>query len=302
MSKQIVERLEDAGVKARLVPVSALLKVKEEYRKIDRSSLLWNEYYSSLKLDVPEGMEAARSILIAAAPSSAVRVTFYVGENNRSFLIPPTYMPRHWKSIKERVEKAVEGHETWKAYLPKKLLAVMSGLASYGRNNITYVRGLGSYIRLQAYLTTAGPESGIRGIEHETMCGSCAACVSACPTGAITKESFKINAERCITMYNERDGAFPEWIPEGAHNCIVGCMRCQLCCPINKGRLKTEKGPVFDETETRLILSGTEFERLPEKTGKKFKDIEYGSGYNSFVRNVRALLENGGIKDNKDVS
>ena len=293
ISDQIIKRMQDAGLQCRLVSVSALSEARELYARLDHSSLVWKEYLSRLKLDIPEGREAARSILIAAAPSSAVRVTFRDEGGEKSLLIPPTYL---YASQKKSMDKLVEdifseaGHSTWPAHLPEKILSAMSGLSRYGRNNIAYVEGLGSYAMLRTYFTTAAPVDELYEMVFAQRCESCSACISACPTGAITKENSAVNAQRCITLHTEREAPFPEWIPKNAYRCIVGCMRCQECCPMNAGKLRVEDGPSFDDGETRTILSAVDFAQLTEETQSKIARIEYDTDYGNFIRNVGACL------------
>jgi epoxyqueuosine reductase len=291
MSGSIVEKLKSAGIAARVVPLEALKKAREEYGRIDRSSFVWQRYYSHLQLDAPQG-GPERSILITASRSAAVRVTFCGDEGNKSFLLPPTYLARERMDVKERVESALResGCEAVKSGFPHKLLAVISGLAVYGRNNVAYAGDFGSYALLQTYVTSLEPESGTEPVTFAKACAECRACASACPTGAVAKDSYRINAARCITTVNETDEPFPDWIPVDAHNCIVGCMRCQLACPMNRGKLETKEGPVFGEEETRALLLGTAFGELPGTAREKIRDINYEGGYTGFARNVKALL------------
>jgi len=91
-----------------------------------------------------------------------------------------------------------------------KFLAVRSGLARYGRNNITYVDGMGSLYRLSAFLSDL-PYSGDCWTEPQMhdRCDDCSACIRACPTDAIPQHRFLLHSERCITFHNETRGPFP---------------------------------------------------------------------------------------------
>ncbi len=181
------------------------------------------------------------------------------------------------------------------ALIPEKLLAVRSGLGYYGRNNICYVDGMGSFHQPVVFFTDLPcEETNWRESKLMERCNNCSACIRNCPTGAITTERILLHAERCITLYNERPGAFPDWIDPKWHNCILGCLRCQDACPENKAVLGwvEEKGE-FSEEETVLILQEKEFARLPSSTLRKLEQLELPEYYRNLLpRNLAVLLDN----------
>jgi epoxyqueuosine reductase len=142
-------------------------------------------------------------------------------------------------------------------------MAAALGLVCYVLNNVTYVEGLGSYIRLSAFASEvkAAPGELTQPRPAGTLprCDSCGMCREACPTGAIPDDRFLLKAERCITSVNELPGPWPQWIPPGAHGCLIGCMTCQEACPLNAGLLSdVDTGVVFDAEETAAILADGE--------------------------------------------
>ena len=83
--------------------------------------------------------------------------------------------------------------------LPIKRLAVLCGLAEYGRNNITSVPGIGSWVQYTVFLTDA-PFDDSNWREKPVMaaeCEDCDICIKACPKGAISKERFLFYREKC---------------------------------------------------------------------------------------------------------
>ena len=83
--------------------------------------------------------------------------------------------------------------------LPIKRLAVLSGLSEYGRNNVTSVPGIGSWVQYTVFLTDA-PFDDSNWREKPVMaaaCEACDICIKACPKGAISKDRFLFYREKC---------------------------------------------------------------------------------------------------------
>jgi len=83
--------------------------------------------------------------------------------------------------------------------MPIKRLASMSGLAEYGRNNITSVPGIGSWVQYTVFLTDM-PYDDSNWRDKPIMaaeCEDCDICIKACPKGAISKDRFLYFREKC---------------------------------------------------------------------------------------------------------
>lgn len=179
-----------------------------------------------------------------------------------------------------------------KATLPLKLLAVRSGLALYGRNNITYVPKFGNFHRLIAFYSDYhSPVDNWQEKKALPLCASCKACLNACPTKAIQKDRFLIRAERCLSYLNEKDSKheFPKWLNASAHNSIVGCMHCQRVCPYDKDMLGWyEDRGNFNEEETAYLLMGKFSGQKAKRIERKLKRV--GLDLTLFPRNLEVLL------------
>jgi epoxyqueuosine reductase len=214
--------------------------------------------------------------------------------------MPPTY--REFIKIPREIELFLNDllsrdnlHVYRAANLPEKLLAVHSGLSQYGRNNISYVPGMGSFYLLSAYYSDI-PCKVDSWTDISTMktCERCTSCLDACPTNAITEERFLIHAERCITYQNEILTAenFPEWIEPTSHNCIIGCMHCQINCPQNKKFIDNIiEQEEFTEEETNYILEKKVLESLPAQLISKLDRLNLKIYYGVLARNLKVLLE-----------
>jgi len=237
----------------------------------------------------------ARSIIVVAIPRPVLKVGFVVDGQRRETLIPPTYEHSIDKVVTAAIESELttRGYRTMWAMLPLKLLAVCSGLARYGRNNIAYVEGMGSILRFNAFYSDLPPVSDTW---HEPQvldeCTKCSACINKCPAGAIDPNRFQLRVERCLTYHNESSESFPSRIQESWHHCLIGCMRCQQSCPVNKTiRSRAERFAEFTDTETALLLSGVTKEELPPALIAKFGITDLLDDPVGLARNLRAVLE-----------
>jgi epoxyqueuosine reductase QueG len=112
--------------------------------------------------------------------------------------------------------------------------------------------------------------------------------------GAIRAENFVIDVKRCMPLYNEVQGSFPDWFPAGVHHTFMGCMKCQYPCPANRVALK-QLGQLEDltEDETRQFASGSPDEATILSVSQKLK-VPYMVGSPETVevacRNLKALL------------
>ena len=181
------------------------------------------------------------------------------------------------------------------ALLPEKLLAVRSGLACYGRNNVAYVDGLGSYVRLRAFFSDLPcPEDSWREPAMMEACVNCSACRKRCPTGTIVSDRVLIHAEKCLTFFNEGLHQFPEWIDPSWHHCLIGCLRCQDVCPVNQEFVGwIDEGEVFSEEEATLILRGASKTDLPEEMVEKLGRLYMLRDFDLLRRNLSVLMSNG---------
>jgi len=179
--------------------------------------------------------------------------------------------------------------------MSQKMLAVHCGLGKYGRNNIFYSYDFGSYAKIYTFLTDlpCAEDAPWFPIERMDSCETCKACVAACPTKAIDESRRIINADVCLTAFNERDGDFPEWLDKDSHNCLIGCIECQDCCPNNKDNLnKIVKGATFTESETQFLLGYKKGDPMPAELSAKMESTGIWLHFISHIpRNLSALLK-----------
>ncbi len=130
--------------------------------------------------------------------------------------------------------------------------AVRAGIGFVGKHTLVIEPRLGSYLLLGGVATTlemVGSESNaektasgevpepwartpmpLQGTDH---CGSCTACIDACPTGAITP--YRVDATRCVSYLTlEHRGTIDVSLHAGVGDRLIGCDVCQDVCPFNR--------------------------------------------------------------------
>jgi epoxyqueuosine reductase len=301
--QKISAELEKHAYQMRLVPVHHLADLQQDIAGRHMQGLFDEDFYSTrlsfYNFQLPESFPIAKSIIVVAAPSPQTRVTFTQDEKTVKLTIPPTYvgynlLPQKIEAILEE-HLAPQGYRTASAKLPLKTLAVRSGLCEYGRNNITYTFGMGSFFQLVAFFTDLPcPEDNWRAPVMLERCQKCKACINNCPTGAIPTDRFLLHAERCLVFFNERppEYPFPDWVNPSAHNSLIGCMTCQQVCPENKVFLEQFAGEVaFSHAETSLLLNGAAIDQIPAETVQKLERIDMLNDLQIIPRNLGVFFD-----------
>ncbi len=294
--------LESKGYKGKIITAKCIPDLQNAVKILNDEKLLdpafYNEYEKYFEFEPKTDFGEVKSLFMVAMPQPQYEIVFTWKNKEVPLKIPPTYL-HGGALIKETKAFLTEllkpsGYSVEFARLPQKTLAVRVGLAEYGRNNITYIRGMGSFHRLFTFYSDFPYEQdNWQELRMMDLCKECSACVRKCPTGAIPKDEFLLRVERCLTFHNEHsvDVPFPDWIDPSWHNCLVGCLHCQKVCPANEKVINwIEPGPSFSEEETKLLLNGTTVENLPEETRSKVD--EHGLGYylSVYPRNLGVIL------------
>lgn len=292
----------------RTLPIERLADLQEDIEKLRRAGQIsdaktFQGYLSEMKFALPEDFADAQSLIVMAIAIKPLMVHFRFKGNRISAAMPPNYYEAGLtrKILHDEIQKNIiveTGYhmERMSDTFHLKLLAVRSGLGRYGRNNICYVDGMGSFLTLHAYLTDYRfAEDHWQEVQMLEQCQHCQVCQKQCPGGAIRADHFVIDVKRCLPLYNEIEGILPDWIPPKAHNAIFGCMKCQAPCPANREAMQwVEAVEDVTEEETWQFVNGYPDEKSLLSVDQKLKIpylVDAPETVEVISRNLKALLQ-----------
>lgn len=174
----------------------------------------------------------------------------------------------------------------------EKPLAAAAGLGWQGKHTNLVSRSHGSWLFLGSMFTTADLCLDDAERDH---CGSCTACLDACPTDAFPAP-YKLDARRCISYLTiEHKGPIPHEFRPMIGNRIYGCDDCLAACPWNKfaasaAEMKLQARDDLKEPSIAFLLTLDDAAFRAFFSGSPVKRI----GRNRFVRNVLMAAGNSG--------
>lgn len=309
MYQNILFGLNNLQSRYTMIPLEKLEDLKENVEVLrscesftDITNLIVNDFYD---FTLPECDFQIRSVIVVARANQLIPLYFHWNGKRIQIMNEPIETNR-LVDTEKYLNKCLnpKGYHVQSTYgLPMKMLAVRSGLGKYGRNNITYTSDLGSFVGLEAFYTDVPCNDYVwREIYRMEECDSCRACINNCPTKAIVEDRQMIKVERCMTYLNEFIDLceFPDWLSPSAHNCLHGCMKCQLVCPMNKHVIKESKEYVeFSEEETQLLMAGASAESLSEILREKIDRLNLMEYLHLIPRNLQVLFDKADLFENR---
>jgi epoxyqueuosine reductase len=186
------------------------------------------------------------------------------------------------------------------APVPEKALGQAAGLGWQGKHTNLLSRDWGNWAFLGSVFTTLDLPADPPEHDH---CGSCRACLDACPTKAFPAP-YRIDARRCISYLTiEHRGPVEEELRALMGNRIYGCDDCLAACPWNKFAIAASDMRYAARPE----LSAPRLTELAALDDAGFRKLFSGSpikriGRNRFVRNVLYAIGNSGLPALREVA
>ena len=140
--------------------------------------------------------------------------------------------------------------------LVDRAAAVRAGIGWWGKSTMVLVPGSGPWVLLGSVVTDALLE-----VNKPTArsCGTCTACIPACPTGAILEDGV-LDARRCLAYHLQRPGLIPLELRRAVGDRLYGCDDCLTSCP--PGNRAMESAAAVAGPDIVEILGATDRELL----------------------------------------
>lgn len=170
-----------------------------------------------------------------------------------------------------------------------KAWAAKSGLGWIGKHSNLLTQKAGSFYFVAELIVDLELEYDSPTTDH---CGTCTACIDACPTEAII-QPYVVDGSKCISYLTiELKDNLPLEFKGKMDNWMFGCDVCQDVCPWNRFS-KPHSEPLFNPNKELLNMDKNDWEELTEETFRKVfqKSAVKRTKYSGLSRNIRFLKE-----------
>ncbi|MCO6465860.1 MAG: tRNA epoxyqueuosine(34) reductase QueG [Bradyrhizobiaceae bacterium] len=223
--------------------------------------LQYMERNVDVRADVTRMLDGAQSVIVVAmnyytdhqhAPEADGKISRYAWGDDYHDIMRPML-----NTLCERIDLLVPGSTSRGVVdttpVLEKEWAVRAGLGWQGKHTLVLRRDIGSWFFLGIVITTAKlvPDRPM-----DEFCGTCTACIDACPTQAIVQPNL-LDATRCISYWTievKPEHQMPQEIVNGLEHWLFGCDICQEVCPWNRFQQPTTE-PSFQPRFNVLSIS-----------------------------------------------
>jgi len=293
-AEQMIQQLQAEGFRAAFLPISAMEQINEHYDTLlergPDTKWLQGAVKHFCENQPPKLDFEPRSILVTVAPYAGGKLVLHRHGDVTEIPIPPNCLSQlPGRRLGEILSAIAEDRQIGQTKgVSAKLLAALSGLGQYGRNNLFYMGEWGSYADPSGFYTDIPYEGPVQANLRMDACENCDLCRKACPTWAIG-DTQVIDASHCLSSANNgRKGPMPRWVPKDAHNALVECLRCQECCPQNPA-IDCSHTLELDEDETKRLLSLRS--KMPRDLEQKLRDFGLNWDMAALKRNARLFVK-----------
>lgn len=280
LRRAVIEAARACGADAvRIAAADALSETRDRlnasFDRGDLQSWPYDERYAAAATDPRTLLADARSVVCVAVayatpaettPAGRGRVSNYAWSNDYHHR-----MKAMLRSLASELEAlgATSAIACDTAPVAERAFAERAGIGWIGKHTNLIAPGLGSYVFLGEVVTSLDltPDEPLR-----KSCGSCARCVTACPTNAL-RGDYTIDATRCISDLTQRKDGIPREMRPLIGTWVWGCDLCQDACPPTNRAPRTASAfaPVDDDTRAPVLanllrLRSGEFKRRYART------------------------------------
>ncbi|KAA1245132.1 tRNA epoxyqueuosine(34) reductase QueG [Aquimarina sp. RZ0] len=168
-----------------------------------------------------------------------------------------------------------------------KAWAAKSGLGWVGKNSNLITQKVGSYYFIAELILDLELEYDTPVTDH---CGTCTACIDACPTQAIV-DPYVVDGSKCISYFTiELKDEIPATVQGKFDNWMFGCDICQDVCPWNRFS-KSHNEPLFDPNPELLEMTQKDWEEITQEVFSKVfqKSAVKRTKFSGLTRNIQFL-------------
>ena len=195
------------------------------------------------------------------------------------------------KALLEHIRAAI-GEVDGRAFVDSapvldKAWAAKSGLGWVGKHSNLLTKQVGSFYFIAELIIDLELEYDTPVTDH---CGSCTACIDACPTQAIV-DPYVVDGSKCISYYTiELKNEIPNYAQDKMDDWMFGCDVCQDVCPWNRFS-KPHAEPLFNPKPEILQKSKTEWRELTQEVFSEIfrKSPVKRTKYSGLMRNIEFL-------------
>ena len=170
-----------------------------------------------------------------------------------------------------------------------KVWAAKSGLGWIGKHSNLLSKQVGSFFFVAELIVDVESEYDAPVTDH---CGTCTACIDACPTQAIV-EPYVVDGSKCISYVTiELKNEIPSGFSGLMDNWMFGCDVCQDVCPWNRFS-KPHREPLFDPNPELLSKSKKEWDEITEEVFQELfkKTAVQRTKFQGLVRNINFIKD-----------
>jgi len=168
-----------------------------------------------------------------------------------------------------------------------KVWAAKSGLGWIGKHSNLLTKQFGSFYFIAEIIIDLELEYDFPVTDH---CGTCTACIDACPTEAIV-DPYKVDGSKCISYFTiELKNEIPSNVQGQFDDWMFGCDICQDVCPWNRYS-KSHNEPLFNPKPELLSMSKKDWDEITEDVFQKvfYKSAVKRTKFSGLKRNIEFL-------------